>query len=160
EVLERELFADDGEGPGPQLAMPEGATVLLIDILDLPRDLQGRLASALGAGVRLLATTTIEADQALRSDRLRPDLYFALTTFVIRLPGPRDRLGALPLLAQPLLERAGLRRMRRRVGFTTEALAALCAYDWPGNLRELGRVIESAQERGEGDLIGAEDLPA
>ncbi|WP_435020972.1 sigma 54-interacting transcriptional regulator [Tundrisphaera sp. TA3] len=158
EVLERELFGGaDGEGPG--LTVPDGATVLIGDILDLPRDLQARLAAGLDGRARLVATTSGDPDAALGAERLRPDLYYALTTLVLRLRPLRERVDELPLLAQHLLERANLRGERRREGFRPEALAALAAYDWPGNLRELARVIEEAHARGAGPLIGVEDIP-
>lgn len=160
EVLERELFEANG-APRPRLGLPDGATVLLGDLLELPRDLQARLAAALEeARVRLIATTTTEPDAARRDDRLRPDLYYALTGLVIRLGPLRERLDELPLLAQHFLERANLRGDRRRAGFAREALEALLAYDWPGNLRELARVVEAAHGQGAGDLVAAADLPA
>jgi transcriptional regulator with AAA-type ATPase domain len=164
EVLERALFGTTGAGrdgdASSRLALPEGATLLIGDVLDLPRDLQARLASALDGPVRLIATTTDDPDASLRSERLRPDLYYALTTLVIPLNPLRERLDELPVLAQHLLERANARGGRQRSGFSPEALKALLAYDWPGNVRELARVIDDAQGRGEGDAIEAADLPA
>jgi DNA-binding NtrC family response regulator len=166
DVLERELFGPPADSPPgslpvlPRLALPEGSTLLIGDVLDLPRDLQARLAAALGGAIRLLATSTADPDAALRSEQLRPDLYYALTTLVIRLNPLRERLEELPLLAQHLLERANLRGGRQRSGFTQDALRSLLAYDWPGNLRELARVIDDAQDRGEGDQIDTPDLPA
>ena len=164
EILERELF-----GPGdrhgdasehPRLVLPEGSTLLIGDILDLPRDHQSRLASALDSPVRLIATTTSDPDDALASERLRPDLYYALTTLVIRLSPLRDRLDELPLLAQHFLERANLRGGRQRGGFGEPAIRTLLGYDWPGNLCELARVVEESHGRGVGDVIEADDLPA
>ena len=124
EDLERDLFGLDAGRGASGMALPGGSTVLLRDVLELPRDLQGRLASALDCGVRLLATTTGEPERARLDDRLRPDLYFALTTLVVRLAPLRDRLDELPLLAQHLLERANLRGPRRRSGFSPEAMDA------------------------------------
>jgi DNA-binding NtrC family response regulator len=98
--------------------------------------------------------------QARREDRLRSDLYYALTGLLIRVPPLRQRLEELPLLAQHCLERANDRGTRRHHGFTPEALEVLAGYDWPGNLRELGRVIDAAHERAAHDLIGAADLPS
>jgi DNA-binding NtrC family response regulator len=160
EVLERELFGTSGVDMS-RLALGDGSSVLLGDILDLPRDLQGRLARALeGPRVRLLATTAVDPEQALRDERLRADLYFAVTTITIRLTPIRERLDALPLLAQHLLERCNLRGDRRRVGFSQEAMNVLVGYDWPGNLRELARVIEEAHDPGTSDLVQSSDLPA
>jgi DNA-binding NtrC family response regulator len=156
EVVERELFCDQ---KAQRLVMPEGATILMGDILDLPRDSQGRLASMLESRVRLIATTAGDPEAAVRDERLRPDLYFALTTLVIRLSPLRERLDELPLLARHLLERANARGGRQRSGFNEAAIAVLLGYDWPGNLRELSRVIDDAHPKGGGDLIVADDLP-
>jgi transcriptional regulator with PAS, ATPase and Fis domain len=160
EDLERDLFGVDGSRETPGLALPGGSTLLLKDVLDLPRDMQGRLVAALSPAIRLLATTSGDPERARLDDRLRPDFYYALTTLVIRLAPLRDRLDELPLLAQHLLERANQRGGRWRGGLSPEALDALIGYDWPGNVRELARVIDAAHARGGGDVIGADDLPA
>ena len=161
EVLERELFgiADD-PGARPRLILPDGSTLLLGDILDLPRDLQGRLAAFPDPRVRLIATTARDPDEALKAERLRPDLYYALTTLVIRLRPLRERPDDLPILAQSLLERNNVNGERQRLGFEPLALDVLLGYDWPGNLRELARVVDAAHASASGDWIEAEDLPA
>jgi transcriptional regulator with AAA-type ATPase domain len=160
EVLERELFGVSGDpGVRPRLILPEGSTLLLGDILDLPRDLQERLAAFPDERVRLIATTAGDPDEALNADRLRPDLYYALTTLIIRLEPLRRRLDDLPILAQFLLERNNLHGERQRLGFKPEALDVMLGYDWPGNLRELSRVVEAAHATGPGDWIEADDLP-
>ena len=160
EVLERELFGPSNGSLGRPLVAPDGATVLIGDVLELPRDLQGRLVSSLDGRVRLIATTVGDPDAAWKLERLRPDLYYALTTLTLRLRPLRDRLDELPLFAQHLLERANLRGGRQRDGFSPEALDALAAYDWPGNLRELARVIDDAHGRGDDDSIQLDDIPA
>jgi DNA-binding NtrC family response regulator len=158
EVLERELF---GVWTSPNHRVPEGATLLISNILELPRDLQRRLVAALGNHFRLIATTIEDPEAALKDGRLLPDLYYALTTLVIRLRPLRERLHELPLLAQHLLERANLRTDRPRDGFTPQGLEALTAYDWPGNLRELARIIvDQAHVQGDQPLIQLEDIPA
>jgi DNA-binding NtrC family response regulator len=109
-----------------------------------------------------LATTALDPQSALESEQLRPELYFALTTLVVRLQPLRERRDELPALAQHLLERANQRGGKQKTGFSPQAISALIAYDWPGNLRELARVIDHAhtQSEGGGPLIAAEDLPA
>lgn len=156
EVIERELF---GGGGSARLTLAEGSSVLIGDILDLPRDLQGRLVEGLDPRFRLLATTAGDPDAALQQERLRADLYYVLTALVIRLRPLRERLPELPLLAQHLLERANSRSERQRGGFTEAAMSALLAFDWPGNLRELARVIDDAHGTGGSHLIEADDLP-
>ncbi len=172
EILERELFgppdvdateSDSHRGPRrSRLSLSDGSSLLIDEILSLPRDLQARLVEALDPRVRLLATTTLEPEGALRADRLRPELYFAITTLVLRLYPLRERRDELPALAQHLLERANQRGGPQRAGFAPEAIAVLLAYDWPGNLPELARVIDHALARpaGEGQPIAPEDLPA
>lgn len=169
DLLERELFAphnpDDSAPlapPASPLVAPEGATVVLGDILSLPRDLQARLAEAMAVvprASRLIATTEGDLDLAHAEDRLRGDLYHILTTLVIRLPPLRDRLDELPLLAQSFLERANLRGQVYRTSFEPAALDILISHDWPGNLRELAQVVDEAHARANGPLIAPDDLP-
>jgi PAS domain S-box-containing protein len=160
EVLERQLFGTAiGQAAGP-LSAVDGATVLVVDALELPRDLQSRLVNGLDGRVRLIATTAGDPDLALKAERLRPDFYYALTTLVLRLKPLRDRLDDLPMLAQHLLERANRKSDRRRDGLSPGALGALLAYDWPGNLLELARVIDEAHARGADDFIQLDDIPA
>ena len=175
EILERELFGierlalPDGAmtestaGAGrPRLSLLEGSTLLIREITMLARDLQARLVAALDARVRLLATTAFDPESAFQGEKLQPELYFALTTMVLRLAPLRERSDELPVLAQHLLERANQRGGEQRTGFSPEAIAALMAYDWPGNLREMARVIDHARAGpgGDGQLITASDLPA
>jgi len=175
EILERELFGlERSAAPGAaiasstggagksRLSLVDGSTLLFREILMLPRDLQARLVAALDAPVRLLATTATDPETALQGEQIRPELYFALTTLVLRPDPLRERRQELPVLAQHLLERANQRGGEERTGFSPEAIAALMAYDWPGNLRELARVIDHAhaQKGGEGRLVALLDLPA
>jgi DNA-binding NtrC family response regulator len=174
EVLERELF--HGEQPDARysqstlrtgsmarsrLALGEGSTLLVCEVLMLPRDLQARLVAALDAPIRLLATTACDPEHALANEKLHPELYFALTTLVVHLRPLRERREELPLLAQHLLERANQRGGEQRAGFSPQAISALLAYDWPGNLRELARVIDHAHAHAScnGSCVNLEDLP-
>jgi DNA-binding NtrC family response regulator len=172
EVLERELFGGpiDRESTATPvgLRLPEGSTLLLVDVDAFPRDLQARLVAAIDGRhgrprsqpVQVLATTRHDPDALLRDERFRPEFYYALTTLVLRLPPLRERLDELPLLAQHFLERANVARDRRRAGLDAAALTALAEYDWPGNLRELARVIDAAHAAAAGDVVTASDLPA
>ncbi len=175
EILERDLFGGDrqqdrvrrgepgsGAAGRPRLALPDGATVLIREILTLPRDLQARLVAALDTRVRLLATTVHDPETAFQNEQLRPEFYYALTGLVLRLRPLRERRDELPLLAQHLLERANQRGGQQRTGFSPEALRALMAYDWPGNLRELARVVNHAHARPDrqGALIEPDELPS
>jgi DNA-binding NtrC family response regulator len=173
EVLDRELFAAAAvDSPTfdassarvtgrPRLALAEGSTVLIREIFMLPRDLQARLAASLDSSVRLIGTSVVDPESALASARVRPDLYFAMTTLVIRMRPLRERREELPILAQHLLERANQRGGKQKPGFTPEALAEISGYDWPGNLHELTRVIDHAHasSRSGQAWVEANDLP-
>jgi DNA-binding NtrC family response regulator len=175
EVLERELAvalgARDSPAPDepparaggrPRLALGEGSTLLIREIFLLPRDLQARLAASLDSSVRLIGTTVLDPDIALSTEQVRPELYFILTTLVVRLRPLRERRDELPVLAQHLLERANQRGGTQRPGFSPQALAVLSSYDWPGNFHELARVIDHAHGslRSHKAWVDLEDLPA
>ncbi len=66
---------------------------------------------------------------------------------MVRLDPLRERRDELPVLAQHLLERANQRGGKQKTGFSPQAISALLTYDWPGNLRELARVIDHAHSR-------------
>src|SRR5207244_4237158 len=90
----------------------------------------------------------------------REDLYFRLNVITVEMPPLRDRSAELVGFAQHYLKHfAGLCR-RQLDGFSEEALAAVSAYPWPGNLRELRNAIERAVIMARGKKVGVEDLPA
>jgi DNA-binding NtrC family response regulator len=181
EVIERELFdsrlpveqSDDAtnalqESSRGRLAMAEGSSLLIREILALPCDLQARLAESLHGRVRLIATTTGNPEAALKQEQLRPELYYGLSVLLIRTLPLRERQHDLLLLAQSVLERANQHTGSACGGFTSQALSVLQAYDWPGNLSELTRVIDAAHDRFRSrtqeerpiPLIDIDDLPA
>ncbi len=174
EILERELFGAGqtldiahpigdvmADAPArPRLSLREGSTLLIREISMLHRDLQERLTASLDLPVRLIATTTTDPKLSVKNEQLRLDLYFALTALVVRLEPLRERRDELPLLAQNLLARANERGAKQRAGFSSDALSALMSYDWPGNLRELARVVDHAHAAGEDPLVSIDDLPA
>jgi DNA-binding NtrC family response regulator len=144
--------------PSPEpLQQPGTASTLLIgDVLALPRDLQLQLEELLPhcRSVRMIATTAGDPEAAVSSERLRPDLYHAMTALVLRTLPLRKRREDVPLLAQHLLERVNRRTGFYCGGFDDSAISALEAYDWPGNVRELERVIAAAHERARNRLGG------
>ena len=148
--LERILFGDD-----------RTASLVLGDVAALPRDLQARLVPELrtpGAR-RLLMTSTVQPEIALADGRYREDFYYAITLNVLTTPPLRERRDEIPLLALEMLGRANRRSPKSCVDFTPKALEILKAYDWPGNVGELARVVDSAHERAKGRALDAADLP-
>ena len=164
DLLERTLFGPESlsreGGRRRRFNFPERSTLILENGLNLPRDLQKQVVQAEKPCPRWIVTTSSDPEAALAEDRIRSDFFHAATTLVIRLAPLRDRLHELPLLAQAFLERANARGSQSRIGLTGEAIETLRAYDWPGNLHELARVINAAVERAVGDRIERTDLPA
>ncbi|HEX4072298.1 MAG TPA: sigma-54 dependent transcriptional regulator, partial [Planctomycetaceae bacterium] len=109
--------------------------------------------------VRILAATSRDLDQAMQQKEFRPDLYFRLNTFTLRLPPLRDRADDIPLLAEYFLQ-----RFRRELGvdvqgISPESLDLLRRYHWPGNVRELESALKYALVHSRGDLVTPQALP-
>lgn len=150
----------------------DGGTVFLDEIGDLPPAVQVKLLRVLQEGevqrlgsqaprkldLRVLAATNRNLLEEVRDGRFREDLYHRLSGVLLELPPLRERLSDLAPLATYYLEAAAARLERTVQGFTTEALAALESYEWPGNIRELQRVIDRAVLVCPADLVRVDDL--
>lgn len=134
-----------------------GGTLFLDAITELPLALQLPLVRVLQpraeepVDVRIVAATTMDAAEAVASGRLREDLYYRLNVVGIHVPPLRDRQDDIAPLAFELRP--------RELRFSEEALAALMAYSWPGNVRQLGNAIAHAAAATRGDEIKREALP-
>ncbi len=181
ELLESELFghvkgAFTGavrDNPG-RIAATDGGTLFLDEIGDLPLPLQPKILrfvqdreyERIGdtvtrkADVRLIAATNTNLPEAVREGRFREDLYFRLSVIPIEIPPLRERPDDVPVLADRLLVFHARNNHRSFLGFDDEALRALTAYLWPGNLRELSNAIERAAILCPADRIGLSCLPA
>ncbi len=170
EVLEREWFGlsqegetrgDLAEGLRARLTLRPGSTFLIQEVTSLPRELQARLAAMVKGKARIIVTTSVDPEIAIGDGRLLPALYFAVSPIIARLEPLRVRRDDIPLLAQHFLELANQRGGPMRDGFTDDAMAELVAYDWPGNLRELDRVVNDARSKNGGTdtRIALADLP-
>ncbi len=95
----------------------------------------------------------------IETDAFREDLFFRINTFEIPLPALRDRKADIPALARHMLKRYNARRGGMEPTLTPEAIEALMAHDWPGNIRELANAIERASILSGGGEILPEHLP-
>jgi DNA-binding NtrC family response regulator len=120
-------------------------TLILDEITSLSPDLQTRLAAWLAdphaARPRVLATTARDPREAMEAGDLREDLFYTLSALVIPLPPLRERSGDIAALSDYFI---GLRGGVSSPVLTPPVLAALQAYPWPGNIRELRHVLDSA----------------
>jgi transcriptional regulator with PAS, ATPase and Fis domain len=137
-------------------ASASGGTVFLDEVGEMPKEAQVKLLRALQEGevrpvgspravqvdVRILSATN-QTLGALRSDRLREDFYFRIATVVIELPPLRVRPEDIVVLAQNFVGRLA-RRRGRQITLTRSAIELLLGQPFPGNVRELENIIESA----------------
>ncbi|MGE0191102.1 MAG: sigma-54 interaction domain-containing protein [Planctomycetota bacterium] len=180
QLLESEMFGHErGAFTGAVRAhrghfeMAHGGTVFLDEVGDMPlhlqvkllRVLQERRVQRLGAeratevDVRVLAATHRDPEALRAAGALREDLWYRLAVVTLRVPPLRERLEDLAVLAQGWLERQAATLGREATSFSPEALEALLAYRWPGNLRELVNVVERAVLLSSGPVVHAADLP-
>src|SRR5437870_5114771 len=147
-------------------------TIFLDEIAELPPSLQVKLlrvlqemqvrpvgsTKAFTVDVRVIAATNRNLEQAMHAGTFRQDLFYRLNVVRIHLPPLRDRRDDIPALVNHFVRRFN-RRLRRDVrGIAPEALAALTAYDFPGNIRQLQNIVERAYAMGAKDQITVADL--
>ncbi len=109
--------------------------------------------------VRLIAATNADLTQMMEQNRFRSELYYRLNGFKIVVPPLRERRQDIPLLAHHFLKRANQQNNLAVEGISSEAMAALARYFWPGNIRELGAVVEATACEVENRQIEYDDLP-
>ncbi len=112
----------------------------------------------LKADVRLIAATNRSLEAMVEAGEFRSDLFFRLEVFPIELPPLRDRSSDIPLLARHLLKAIAERHGRGPLRLTADAEEVLSAQPWPGNVRQLGNLLERAFILAEGPAVSAADL--
>lgn len=145
-----------------ELEMERPAALLLLEVDQLRSDAQAALAGVLSIGelnVRMIATARTPLVELAEQDRYRPDLAFALSTLVIRVPALQNRTADIPLLAQLFLEQKNSAGEKQLAGFSDEAIDQLVAYPWPENVDELAELVHGAWEIAAGPVILPGDLP-
>jgi DNA-binding NtrC family response regulator len=109
--------------------------------------------------VRIIAATNRDLQQATESGAFRKDLFFRLNVIDIEAPPLRERPGDVPLLVNDFLAEISARQQRPVPSLDACAVAALCTYRFPGNVRELIHALERAVAVARGGVIRLEDLP-
>src|ERR1700757_805917 len=165
DLLESELFGHEkGAFTGAiaqklgRFEMADKGTLFLDEVGDIPLSLQPKLLrilqeqefERLGSSrthqvdVRLVAATHRDLAGMVRTGGFRSDLYFRLNVFPVQLPPLRERREDIPALVSHFVEFLGRRVGRQIDNIPKETMLDLCAYDWPGNIRELQNLIERA----------------
>jgi DNA-binding NtrC family response regulator len=152
-------------GERSRARQPCGGTRYLKEPAFLSRELQIQLCAVLREtkerqGVRILAGCSTAPDVDIRAGRLAEELYCSLSTLVIALPPLRERRADLTDLVERFLQRINSARERPVTALTPEAWELLRAYPWPGNLRQLYAVLQSACQRTNSDRLDVAHLPA
>ena len=113
----------------------------------------------LKADFRLIAASNRRPDEAIRTGRLREDLFYRLNTFTLHIPPLRDRTEDILELTQLFLQRFCVKMKKAPLTIQSEAYDALLRYHWPGNVRQLQNVIERAVVLAQGSMITPRNLP-
>jgi len=113
----------------------------------------------LRADVRLIAATNKNLEQLVREGKFRDDLYFRLNVVRIVMPPLRERKEDIPILVRGFLRHFCKENQKPLLELTPDAMDALLAYDWPGNIRELRTAIEHGVVMATGKQITLRDLP-
>ena len=180
ELLESELFGHEkGSFTGAdarrmgRFEQADGGTLFLDEIGDMSPALQTRLLRVLAESefyrvggqtsikvdVRVIAATNQDLARAVKESRFREDLYHRLNVIRINTPPLRQRREDIPLLLNHYLAEAASELTTAAKSIDTEALEALQAYDWPGNVRQLVNASRRLTVTAPGRVISTQDIP-
>lgn len=175
ERVEEELF---GVEEGGELARPglleqaHGGTLFLDEIADMPLSTQGKILRVLTdqsftrvggqrtvkVDMRVISSTARNLPEEISAGRFREDLYYRLNVVPVVIPSLSERREDIPRLVEHFAARYAADQRVGAPAFSGDALAALQAYDWPGNVRQLRNVIERTIILAPGERIGSIDL--
>ena len=149
-----------------------GGTLFLDEVAELPVSMQVKLLRAIQekkvrkvgstqeepADVRIISATHQNLSECVEAGKFRQDLYYRLNVIELRMPALREIAEDIPMLAEAILGRLASGAKEESPKLSVEALAALRAYPFPGNVRELENVLERALALTSADTIEAADL--
>lgn len=150
-----------------------GGTVFLDEVAEIPLHLQVNLLrvlqerevkpvgsnQVLGFDARIISATNKNLEEEVEKGNFRDDLFYRLNVVELPLPPLKDRREDIPLLAHHFLEKYNRQLKRNVKGISSEAMSALMAYRWKGQVRELENVMERAVLLGESEFVLPADLP-
>ncbi|HVZ09834.1 sigma-54-dependent transcriptional regulator [Rhodopila sp.] len=181
--FEEELFGlEAGADPIAQprragvLERAHGGTLLLDEVSDMPLETQGKIVRALQdqtferlggssrvkVDVRVLSTTNRDLQAEIAAGRFREDLFYRLAVVPMKVPSLRERREDVPLLAHTFIQRSAETSGIPARPLSADTLAALQAYDWPGNVRQLRNLMDwllIMAPGAPGEVIRADMLP-
>ncbi len=173
-LLESELFGHEkGAFTGAitqkigRLETANHGTLLLDEVGDIPLELQPKLLRVLQdqeferlgsnktvhVDVRIVAATNQELAKLVAAKQFRADLYYRLHVFPINVPPLRERAEDIPSLVRHFVHKFALRMNKRIETIPTPTMDTLCAWNWPGNIRELENFVERSVIMTDGDVL-------
>ena len=163
-VLETNLFRSTLRALRARLATSRqpAPTVLLSDVDALAAEAQDDLVEMTHSAtlpLRIVATAVRPLADIVRKRKFSAELAAALGTITIELPPLAERSEDIPQLAQLFLEEANAGRLKQLGNLASDAIDALVAYNWPGNIDELATAIREAHEHAIGSVVAVGDLP-
>lgn len=179
-LVESELFGHErGAFTGAahrrlgRFELADGGTLFLDEVGELPPEAQIKLLRVLQeqefervggdrtirVDVRLIAATNRDLEAEVLAGRFRPDLYYRLNVFPVRVPPLRERVDDIPLLSRHFVEHFGRKMAKPLQDVSAGFLERLQSYAWPGNVRELQNVIERACVLAESAIVDSGDIP-
>jgi two-component system nitrogen regulation response regulator NtrX len=159
ERFEQELFGEESEGklvrPG-LLETADGGTLYLDEVADMPLSTQARILRVLteqsfvrvggsrqvGVDVRVVSSTSRDLQKEMEEKRFREDLFYRLNVVPLTVPSLAERRDDIPDLAEHFFAQFAAEQGLPAPTVNEDAMAALQAYDWPGNVRQLRNVVE------------------
>ena len=181
ELLESELFGyEKGAFTGAshtkvgRLELAGSGTIVLDEIAALTMPMQAKLlrvidekkferlggVRSITVDARLIVLTNVDLERAVARRTFREDLYYRLNVIPIAVPALRERAADVRPLAEHFLAQLSAVHRKSHLAFSPPAMAALQAYSYPGNVRELRNIVERAVVTGAGPEILPQDLPA
>jgi transcriptional regulator with GAF, ATPase, and Fis domain len=153
-----------------RFTLADGGTIFLDEVGELPPDTQVKLlrvlqeqefepiggSKTIKVDVRVIAATNRDLSAMVREGKFRSDLYYRLNVFPLTMPALRERAEDVPLLTMFFLEKFARKLGRPITHVAEETMSRLCAYGWPGNIRELQNLIERAIVLTKGPMLQIE----
>ncbi len=157
------------DGKIGQIELADKGTLFLDEIGEMPPEIQAKLlrvlesrsvcrvgsVNARNVDFRLVAATNRNISAMLSAGSFREDLYYRINTFVLEIPPLCERADDILPIARYVLSRMGLEHL----AFAPEAEAAMLAFSWPGNVRQLHNAVVHAATMRHGDMIQVDDFP-
>lgn len=179
-LIESELFGHEkgaftgaAERRSGKFELANKGTIFLDEIGDMSINTQSKLlrvlqeqkferlggTETLAVDVRIISATHRDLEEEIEEGRFREDLYYRIKVVNIKIPPLRQRREDIPLLVNRFIQYFSRKHQKRIASISSEAMKILISYNWPGNVRQLKNVIESAVVLANKEILDITDLP-